>query len=72
MTGFGYNVYGQSTPPATLVNVTTIEAGDSFSLAVDRFNRLTLWGNNDKGQATLPAGIGNVLAVGAGGDLPSL
>ncbi len=68
---WGYNVYGQATVPAGLINVVAIAAGTSHNLALRSVGTVVAWGLNDNGQTNVPAGLTNVVAM-AGGNGHSL
>ncbi len=61
--GWGYNNYGQATPPAGLEWVVAVAAGDDFSLALKRDGTVVGWGYSP--YATVPAGLSNVVAISA-------
>ena len=52
--------------PPGLSNVTTVVAGDGFSVALNSDGTVTGWGSNDAGQLTIPAGLSNVTTIAAG------
>jgi alpha-tubulin suppressor-like RCC1 family protein len=64
--GWGYNAYGQATPPANLSNVVAIAAGGLHSLALKSDGSIVAWGQTASGQATVPASISNAVAIAAG------
>lgn len=66
--GWGYDSYGQTSPPAGLNNVVAIAAGSYHGLALKSDGTVVGWGANYSGQATPPAGLNDVVAIAAGGD----
>jgi uncharacterized delta-60 repeat protein len=56
----------QSSIPAGLTGVTSIEAGWYHSLAIRSDGKLFAWGWNDDGQSTVPAGLTGVMAAAGG------
>jgi alpha-tubulin suppressor-like RCC1 family protein len=66
--GWGYNRYGQSTPPSGLSNVVAITAGGSHSLVLRSDGTVVAWGYNSHGQASPPEGLSNIVAIAAGWD----
>jgi hypothetical protein len=69
--GWGYNGYGETTPPTGLSNVVAIAGGYIHSLALQADGTVVGWGDNGEGQTSIPAGWNNVVAI-AGGDDDSL
>ncbi len=65
--GWGWNNYGQSTPPTGATGVVAVAAGAFHSLALKSDGTVIGWGDNTFGQATPPAGLSNVVAIAAGG-----
>ncbi|MDX6430362.1 MAG: trimeric autotransporter adhesin [Streptosporangiaceae bacterium] len=64
--GWGFNFYGQVSPPAGLTGVTAIAAGGGHSLALKSDGTVVGWGDNSYGQASPPAGLTGVTAIAAG------
>jgi probable HAF family extracellular repeat protein len=64
---WGDNLYGQSSVPAGLDNVSTIAGGAFHSLALKSDGTVVGWGRDNFGQATVPAGLDGVTAISAGG-----
>jgi hypothetical protein len=67
ITGWGYNEYGERTPPSGLTDVIAVSVGIIHSVALRSNGTLVAWGNNDSGQINVPASLSNVGAVAAGG-----
>src|SRR5439155_17047034 len=63
---WGYDLYGQASPPASLGTVTQVSAGGAHTCAVKVDGTVACWGWNAYGQATPPAGLGSALQVEAG------
>jgi trimeric autotransporter adhesin len=63
--GWGYNAWGQASPP-TLSGVVAISTGEDHSLAVRNDGTVAAWGRNDCGQAAVPLGLSDVVAVEGG------
>ncbi|UQN09270.1 hypothetical protein [Deinococcus sp. QL22] len=59
-------------PPLTIPLRTSpfmsLDAGRSYSVALQADGTVTAWGKNDAGQTSVPAGLSGVVAVSAGGD----
>ncbi len=68
--GWGYDYYGQATPPAGLSNVVAIAAGYSHSLALDSDGTVVGWGYDF--YATPPTNLAPVVAIAAGREHHSL
>lgn len=64
--GWGWNEYGQASPPAGLSNVVAIATGFLHSLALLADGTVVGWGYNDYRQATPPAGLREMVAIAAG------
>jgi alpha-tubulin suppressor-like RCC1 family protein len=64
--GWGFNAYGQTTPPAGLSNVIAIAAGYLHSAALCSNGTVVVWGDDTYGQTNVPAGLTNVVAIAAG------
>jgi len=64
---WGYNVYGQTAPPAGLGDVVAVAAGGYHTLALTTDGTVTAWGRNSEGQTDVPPGLSNVIAIAAGG-----
>jgi alpha-tubulin suppressor-like RCC1 family protein/sugar lactone lactonase YvrE len=64
--GWGYDNFGQSDPPSTLTNATSISAGAYHSLALRADGTVAAWGNNDSGQCNVPPTLTNAIAIAAG------
>ena len=64
--GWGYNYYGQASPPSGLTGVKAIAAGQHHSLALKSDGTVVAWGWNDSGQASPPSGLTDVQAIDAG------
>ena len=71
ITGWGDNVYGETSIPADINNVVQIAGGRNHSLALKGDGTLVAWGENGFGQTTIPVGLNSVvqIAVGGGHDL---
>lgn len=67
--GWGNDIYGQSTIPPNLTDVTSVFAGGSNSFAVKSDHTVVAWGVNSHGQSTPPPDVNKVLMVAAGGEL---
>jgi hypothetical protein len=65
MVGWGYNEYGQATPPDGN-DFVAIAAGGYHSLALKADGSMVAWGWNEDGQATPPDG-NDFVAIAAGG-----
>ena len=63
--GWGWNAYGQTTPPDGLTNAAAIAAGAFHSLALRSDGTVAGWGSNADGEATPPDGLTNVAAIAA-------
>jgi hypothetical protein len=64
--GWGYNAYGQASPPGGLQGVVAVSAGEEHSIALKSDGTVVGWGHNQYGQATVPAGLSNVTTIAAG------
>jgi alpha-tubulin suppressor-like RCC1 family protein len=64
--GWGYNAFGQASPPANLSNVVAIAAGYLHSVALLANGTVVAWGDNTYGQTAVPIGLTNVAAISAG------
>jgi len=60
---WGYNEFGQATPPAG--TFTAVSAGGSHSCGLKTNGTLACWGLNTSGQATPPAGTFTAVSAGA-------
>lgn len=69
--GWGNNSSGQTTVPAELGDVTAIDAGADYSMALRSNGTVVAWGSNFSGETDVPAGLDGVTAI-AGGYLHSL
>jgi Regulator of chromosome condensation (RCC1) repeat len=63
---WGYNGYGQASPPATLTNAVAITAGYLHSAALLSNGTVVVWGDNTYGQTNVPPGLSSVTALAAG------
>jgi alpha-tubulin suppressor-like RCC1 family protein len=64
--GWGFNAFGQTTPPAGLSHVIAIAAGYLHSAALLSNGIVVAWGDNTYGQTNVPASLTNVVAIAAG------
>jgi hypothetical protein len=64
--GWGFNLFGQTTPPVTLTNAIAVAGGYLHSAALRTDGTVVCWGDNTYGQMNVPAGLSNVLAIAAG------
>ena len=64
--GWGWNDYGQATPPDNLSDVVTIAAGGRHSLALKADGTVVGWGANYYGQAIPRDNLSDVVAIAAG------
>ena len=64
--GWGENIHGQATPPASATNVSAVAAGGNFSLALRSNGTVVAWGYQLPGQAPTIGGLSNIVAIGAG------
>ncbi|MDD5134205.1 MAG: hypothetical protein PHP01_02185 [Phycisphaerae bacterium] len=62
--GWGWNDFGQATPPAGN-DFVAIAAGGRYSLALKSDGTIVGWGNNQYGQTTVPTG-NDFIAIAAG------
>jgi len=67
VTGWGYNYYGQTTPPPGLSGVVAISAGRDHSLALRPDGTVVAWGQNLFDQTGVPENLHNVVEISAGG-----
>jgi alpha-tubulin suppressor-like RCC1 family protein len=63
---WGFNAYGQVSPPAGLTNAMAIAGGYLHSAALCSNGTVVAWGDNTFGQTNVPAGLSNVVAIAAG------
>jgi hypothetical protein len=61
--GWGYNGYGQASPPTGISNLVAIAAGSISSLALRNDGTVVSWGGDLYGQTIIPAGLSNVVAI---------
>ncbi|NJO18509.1 MAG: hypothetical protein HC877_23090 [Thioploca sp.] len=52
---WGYNYYGQVTPPTGLSHVQAVSAGEGHTCALKNNGQVVCWGNNDYSQVTFPS-----------------
>jgi uncharacterized Zn-binding protein involved in type VI secretion len=64
--GWGFDVYGESTPPDRLTGVIAIVAGGFHSLALKRDGSLVGWGDTTFGVTQTPYGLSDVAAITTG------
>ena len=64
--GWGFNLYGQTIPPATLTNAVAVAGGYLHSAALRANGTVLCWGDNTYGQTNVPVGLSNVVAIAAG------
>lgn len=62
---WGYNFFGQATPPAGLEDVIAIAAGADHSVVLRTNGTVVAWGANYAGQTLVPNGLSNVVAIDA-------
>jgi alpha-tubulin suppressor-like RCC1 family protein len=63
--GWGYNAYGQASPPLGLTDLAQIDGGNYQTLALRANGTVVAWGANNEGQTTIPQGLNNVVAISA-------
>jgi len=63
------NVYGESTVPSGLSNVTAVAAGYFYSMALRSDGIVIAWGQNFTGQTNIPPGLTNVVAIATPAEL---
>ena len=64
--GWGFNTYGQASPPSNLSNVVAIAAGYLHSAALLTNGTVVEWGDNTFGQTNMPPNLTNIIAIAAG------
>ncbi len=64
--GWGFDVYGESTPPDRLTGVVAVAAGGFHSLALKRDGSLVGWGDTTFGVTRTPYGLSDVAAISTG------
>lgn len=64
--GWGYNAYGQATPPSSLSNAVAIATGGWHSLALRDDGKVLAWGYNVHGETNVPTSVTNAVAISAG------
>ena len=65
--GWGTNVNGESTVPASATDIVALSGGRWHTLALNADGSVTGWGYNGDGQINVPADLGPAVAVAAGG-----
>ena len=65
---WGYNGYGQTSVPSSLIDVRAIVAGYYHTVALKSDRTVVAWGYNNYGQTNVPAGLTGVIAIAAGQD----
>jgi polygalacturonase len=66
VTGWGYNLDGEVSPPTTLTNVVAIASGYYHGLALNSDDSVVAWGDNTFRETTIPPGLSNAMAISAG------
>jgi alpha-tubulin suppressor-like RCC1 family protein len=66
LVAWGTNLYGQTSIPLSLTNVTAVAAGGEHNLGLKADGTVVAWGRNSNGQTNVPPGLSNVTAVAAG------
>ncbi|MFA6135278.1 MAG: immunoglobulin domain-containing protein, partial [Phycisphaerae bacterium] len=66
--GWGTNDNGQTTIPAGLANVLSVDSGGNHSLALKADGTIVGWGYTGLGATTIPGGLADVVAVSAGSE----
>ena len=66
VTGWGYNNWGQTSPPDGLNGVVAVSAGYDHSLALKSDGTVVAWGHSAYGGTTIHAGLNDVIAIAAG------
>ncbi|MEN3941052.1 hypothetical protein WJU23_07155 [Prosthecobacter sp. SYSU 5D2] len=64
--GWGYNISGQTTPPADLGPVSSISSGSGFTLAITADGTVRGWGFSYQGRLPVPPLV-DVISISAGG-----
>jgi hypothetical protein len=62
---WGYNFFGQATPPPGLDGIIAVAAGNEHNLVLRTNGTVVAWGANFSGQSTVPPGLNNVIAISA-------
>ena len=65
---WGFNVAGQTNPPAGLSGVIAIAADGDHTVALKSDGTVVAWGKNNYGQTNVPPGLTGVTAIAAGFD----
>ncbi len=63
---WGDNSSGQTSVPAGLGSVVTVEAGYTHSLALKSDGTVAAWGSSSSGSTIVPSGLANVVSIAAG------
>lgn len=64
--GWGYDAYGEATPPSSLTNALAIATGSWHSLALRSDGTVLAWGYNVHGETNVPTSVTNAVAISAG------
>ena len=64
--GWGDNLFGHASSPATLTNARAISAGMHHSVAIASNGTVVAWGRNDLNQTNVPPGLSGIVAIAAG------
>src|SRR6185503_4039984 len=62
---WGFDGFGQATPPPGLDGVIAVAGGAEHSLALRSNGTLVLWGGGFGGNRAIPEGLSNVVAIAA-------
>src|SRR3954462_6380917 len=63
---WGYNGFGQATPPVGVDDIVAVAAGSDHSMALRANGTVLVWGADFEGQTNVPQGLSNVVAISAG------
>jgi len=63
---WGWNRFGQSTPPDGLTGVVAVAVGDNHTVALKSDGTVVAWGYNFSGTTEVPDGLSGVVAIAAG------
>ncbi|MCX8473655.1 MAG: hypothetical protein ORN85_08400, partial [Sediminibacterium sp.] len=55
--------YSNLTPPKNFTNIIRVSAGGDFNTVLDKFGKVSAWGNNDVGQTNIPAFLDSIIDI---------